>query len=408
MQGLSRIVMLLLLAPLAFLSAADAPIDPADLLAPPTTEPKPSDDAKPAEKSAEESATENKHPVPTADALKPATAAIKDLYKSEYASVKGRAALVSTLIDQALQTNDDPTTRYALLNEARELATVAKNVHAVLEVCEQFAAGYVGGSAADLKRTALGKISGVPVVTHLLKLLDTPTDPLANTAVGRWYASELQQWDRALPLLTKGSDASLAKAAAAELALTGKAAEQAAVADQWYDLGKRTPPLKESFWRHALGLYEEAKTKLSGLSVTIIEKRVAEIEEFLPLGPDIDFSSLSAGQWEKLKGKIITVEAGNGINVTSVMLKEGQKIRVVPHPTETWKIDDRGTVLKTTWKGGMAGRRAVGSLQCRVGEGIEQTPGVITGTGQLSLFPLTNRRLALSGSIRVKILPVTE
>lgn len=405
MSGLPRIMMLLVFAaPLAFLSAADAPINPDDLLAPPTAEPKPADEAKPAD----ESVAETRHPAPTADALKPAIAAIKDLYKIDYASVKGRAALVSTLIDQALQTNDDPTTRYALLNEARELAIVAKNVSLVLDVCEQVAAGYVGGSVADLKRAALGKMSGVPVVTHLLKLLDTPTDPLANTTVGRWYAGDLQQWERALPMLAKGSDASLAKAATAELAHSGKAADQVAVADQWYDLGKRTTTHKESFWRHALGLYEEAKPKLSGLSVTIIEKRVAEIEEFLPLGPDTDYSSLSAGQWEKLKGKIITVEAGNGVNVTSVTLKEGQKIRVVPHPTETWKIDDRGTVLKATWKGSMAGRRAVGSLQCRVGDGIEQTPGIITGTGTLVLFPLGFKRLELSGSIRVKVLPVTE
>ena len=190
MPSLSRVAMLLLVAaPLAFLSAADAPVDPVDLLAPPTesqtTEPKPADGAGLAAENAAENAAANKHPVPTADALKTANAAIKDLYKNDYASAKGRAALVSTLIDQALQTNDDPATRYALLIEARELATVAKNVPAVLEACDQMAAGYVGGSAADLKRAALGKISGVPVVTHLLKLLDTPTDPLANTTVGR-------------------------------------------------------------------------------------------------------------------------------------------------------------------------------------------------------------------------------
>jgi hypothetical protein len=401
MPGLSRIMLLIALAgTFSVVSAAEEPFDPADLLTtPPPAEVKPADDAKVAEA---------KLPVPDSDAVKTATAAIKDLYKSEYGTVKGRAALVSTLVDQALQTNDDPTTRYALLNEARELAIAAKNVAVVLEVCEQVAAAYAGPSATDLKRASLNRISSVAVVPHLQKLLDAPADSVACAAVGRWYAGEVQNWEHALPLLAKGSDPSLAKAATAELALTGKAAEQAAVADQWYDFGKRTPAVKESFWRHALGLYEEAKPKLSGLSVTIIDKRVTEIEEFLPLGPDINFASLSAGQWEKLKGKIITVEAGNGINATSVTLKEGQKIRVVPHPTETWKIDDRGNVLKTTWKGGMAGRRAAGSLQCRVGDGIEQSPGIISGTGQLSLFALGNRKLSISGTIRVKILPVTE
>jgi hypothetical protein len=409
MSGWSRFILALAVAtPLAVCPAAEEPLDPTDLLTPPSTEPKAPpgqaiDDAK-----ADAKAEEAKPPIPAADALKSTTAAIKDLYQKEYATIKGRAALVSTLIDQALQTNDDPAMRYALLVEARDLAVVAKNVAAALEACEQLAAGFSGPSVVELKRATLGRISGVTVVPQLIKLLDHPADPVACAAVGRWYAAEPQQWDKALPLLVKGSDQTLAKAATAELALTGKATDQVAVADQWYEFGKRTPLVKESFWRHALGLYDEAKPRLSGLSVTIVEKRIAEIEEFLPLGPDIDYNSLSAGQWEKLKGKIITVDAGRGINATSVMLSDGQKIRVVPHPTETWKIDDRGTVLKTTWKGGMTGRRASGSLQCRVGEGIEQSPGIIAGIGQLSLFALGNRRLVITGTIRVKIIPVTD
>jgi hypothetical protein len=402
MPGSLRIALLLMAIPLGMLSAGEQPFDPADLLTPPASEPKATADGAAADTA--------RQPLPAADALKAATAAIKDLYKGEYATPKSRAALVSTLVDQALQTNDDPAMRYALLNEARELAITAKSVAPLLEICEQIAAGYAGDTATDLKRAALGRVSGVSVTSHLIKLLDAPDDAFANTAVGRWYANEVQQWERALPHLIKGSDQTLAKAANAELALTdaSKPADQTAVADQWYELGKRTITLKESFWRHALGLYELAKPRLSGLNVTILEKRIAEIEDFLPLGPDIDFSSLSAGQWEKLKGKLITVDAGKGINATSITLTAGQKIRVVPHPTDTWKVDDRGNILTATWKGGMAGRRAVGSLQCRVGTGIEQTPGIITGTGQLSLFPLAMRRMVVSGTIRVKILPVTE
>lgn len=412
MSGLTRIVLLLAVAaPLALCPAADEPLDPTDLLTPPG-EAK-ATDAKPADGNAGDSKTddtksETKHPVPTADAVKASTAAIKELYKNEYATIKGRASLASTLVDQALQTNDDPTMRYALLSEARELAVVSKNVAIVLEACDQLSAGFSGPTVAELKRAVLTRVSGVAVVTHLLKLLDAPADPAANAAVGRWYAAEAQQWDKALPLMAKGSDVVLAKAATAELALTGKPADQVAVAEQWYDFGKKNAPVKASFWRHALGLYEDAKPRLSGLSTTLVEKRILEIEEFLPLGPDIDYATLSAGQWEKLKGKVITVDAGKGINVTSIMLSEGQKIRVVPHPTDTWKIDNRGDVLKTTWKGGMSGRRATGSLQCRVGDGIEQTPGIITGVGQLSLFALANRKMMVSGTIRVKILPVTD
>jgi hypothetical protein len=392
-------VLLVIAASATGLTGAEEALDPTDLLGQPTT---------PAETAPEKP----KDPLPAPDAVKQATATIKDLYKSEYATSKGRAALISTLVDQALQTNDDPTLRYALLHEARELAIAGKQVATVIDLCEQIAALHAGTTAVEQQRAALGRLSTVPVVPHLLKLLDQPQDGLANTAVGRWYATEMQQWDHALPLLTKGSDPTLAKVAATELALAGKpAAEQAALADQWYELGKRTTSAKEAYWRHALGHYEQAKGRLSGLSVTVIEKRIIEIEAFLPLGPDTDYNALSAGQWDKLKGKVFTIDAAKGITTTTVVLAPGQQVRVVPHPTDTWKVQDtRDNVsLQTTWKGGMSGRRATGSLQCRVGTGIEQTPGVVTGSGPLTLFPLVGaRRFVVTGSIRVKVLPVTE
>lgn len=371
-----------------------APADPTDLLTPP--------------------AEVMKTPMPDADALKRALAAIKELYAAEYASAKSRVTLIQTLIDQALQTNDDPATRYALLHEARELAIAAKEVNMVLTVSEQLAKGFEGPDAAAQQRASLLRISGVAVVPPLLKLLDAPGDPTASGVVGRWYANEVQDWEHALPLLAQGGDALIAKAAAAELLAPAKPAEQTAVADQWYDLGKRSTTVRESFWRHALGLYDHAKTSLTGLSLAVVEKRMAEIEAILPLGPDIDYTHLSAGQWDRLKGKIITVDAARGINPTTITLSEGQKIRVVPHPTDTWKVsDNRGVDQQTTWKGGMQGRRAVGSLQCVVGTGIEQTPGIISGVGQLTLFALTppggpRKRVTMSGTIRVKILPVTD
>lgn len=376
------------LAPLA--TAADAETqDPVDLL----TTPPPKDE------------------VPAPEALKSALAGLKDLYQAEYATPKTRAALVPTLTDQALQTENDPAMRYALLHEARELAIGAKDVAAVISLCEQIAKLYRGPNADEQQRSVLPRVSSVPVVASLLRLLDAPGDAYANGVVGRWYANEVQDWERALPLMVQGSDTILAKAAAAELAAPTKAPERSAIADQWYDLGKRTSALKESFWRHALGIYEAAKTGLTGVSLAVIEKRIAEIDAFLPLGPDVDYTKLTAGQWEKLKGKLVSVDAERGLVPAGVTLSAGQKVRVVPHPTETWKVtDNRGVVTQTTWKGGMAGRRALGSLQCTVGDGTEQAPGIVTGTGVLTLFALVPnvRRFQVSGTIRVKILPVAE
>lgn len=352
-----------------------------------------------------------KDEVPAPEALKSALAGLKGLYQAEYATSKTRAALVTTLTDQALQTENDPAVRYALLHEARELAIAAKDVPTVISLCEQIAKSYRGPNAEEQQRTVLPRVSSVPVVASLLRLLDAPTDAYASGVVGRWYANDVQDWTRALPLMAQGSDSILAKAAAAELAAPTKATERTAVADQWYDLGKRTSVLKESFWRHALGMYETAKIELTGVSLAVIEKRIAEIDAFLPLGPDVDYTKLTAGQWEKLKAKVVSVDASRGLVPAGITLSAGQKIRVVPHPTETWKItDNRGGTTQTTWQGGMAGRRALGSLQCTVGDGPEQTPGVLTGTGVVTLFALVPnaRRFQVAGIIRVKILPVTE
>lgn len=352
-----------------------------------------------------------KQEVPAPEAHKTALAGIKDLYQSEYATAKSRAALVATLHDQALQTENDPAMRYALLHEARELAIGAKDVATVIILCEQLAKSYRGPDAAEQQRAVLPRVSSVPVVASLIRLLDAPGDAYASGVVGRWYANEVQDWERALPLMALGSDTILARAAAAELAAPTKVAERLAVADQWFDQGKRTSAVKESFWRHALVLYEAAKSDLTGVSLAVVEKRIAEIETFLPLGPDVDYTKLTAGQWDKLKGKVVSVDAERGLVPAGVTLGAGQKVRIVPHPTETWKItDNRGVVTQTTWKGGMAGRRALGSLQCTVGGGTEQTPGIISGTGVVTLFALVPnaRRFQVSGTIRVKILPVTE
>ncbi len=351
-----------------------------------------------------------KAPAPDVEALKRSLAAIKELHLAEYATPKARAALIPTLIDQALQNQEDPGARYALLHEARELAIAAKEVDTVVALCEQLAQAYQGPDVTSHLRTCLGRITGVAVVPALLKLLDVPSDPAANAVVGRWYANEVQDWQRALPLLAQGNDAATAKVAANELLAPAKASERMALADQWYDLGKRTTTMRESFWRHALGLYDGAKAELTGLNLALAEKRMAEIEATLPLGADLDYSHLSAGQWERLKGRIVSVDAERGINPTAITLSEGQRVRVVPHPTETWKVSDsRGINQQTTWKGGMAGRRAAGSLQCVVGKGLEQSPGIVSGSGQLMLFPLVpGKRFSVTGTIRVKIIPISD
>jgi hypothetical protein len=280
----------------------------------------------------------------------------------------------------------------------------------VLQLTEEIANAYEGVQVIEEKKQQLTKIKGASITTSLIKVLDEPEDPAANAAVGRWLATSEQEWDMALPYLAKGSDAQFAVIAQAELAQKILATEFVAVADQWYDLGKRNSYLKESIWRHALSIYETVRPQLTGLMAAVVDKRLVELVEYLPLGPDTNYDKLTVSQWGKLKGTIIPVDAARHQINTGISLKDGQQLRLVPHPTDTWRISDgRDITIDTTYKGqSMRKNGSVGELACTVGNGKEQQAGIITGIGEIVLYPSLprGRNIISSGIIRVKILPV--
>ncbi len=379
------------------------------------------------------SAANTKIKPPDAETVTSLTTKIKELYKASYANSKGRTGLVDIMIAQAEKSDQDTASRYVLLTEARELAVGVRHVFAVMSLCEQLATTFTGPTNVEQQRQHLARISGIPVVPALLKLFDQPDDAAACTVAGRWFAVDVQAWDRALPLLVKSNDAPLNKAATQELASNSRSIEQLSIADQWYDIGKRaSSATKESFWRHALEWYSKGTTGLSGAAIATATKRISEIEEFLPLGPDADYSKISPGQWEKLKGAIFTVDSNRGRMQTNVVLSEGHSVRVVPHPTETWSYSDgRSPVAQTTWKGASILAGDIGALRCVVGTDEDKPPGIITGTGPLMLFAQRPQPPAaagggggrggrggglaafaamaatMNGSIRVKVIPLT-
>jgi hypothetical protein len=372
--------------------------------------------------SSTEPATSKVNP-PDADTLKSLTSKIKDLYKSSYANSKERDKLIDTLSDQAEQDSADAASRFAFLTEAREIAVGIRDVYTVITVCDKIADNYNGPSESDQLREFLPRITGMPITVALLTLLDHENDAVACGVVGRWYAVDIQDWEHALPLLAKCNDPTLVKAANQELAPHTRSLEQLSIADQWYDLGKRSAPTKESFWRHALQWYEKGNSGLTGTIAATTLKHISEIEDFLPLGPNTDFSKLTSGQWEKLKGKTISVDGNRGPITTNIILSEGHPVRVVPHPSETWAITEgRASAFNTNWKGTSSRRNgSLGSLRCAVGNDKDQAPGIISGVGPLVLFAQhgqnSNRNnkgrikdslISINGTIRVKVIPVAE
>ncbi len=355
----------------------------------------------------------NRAAQPTAEAAKTAIASLKSLFPEDYAKTKpaARADFAAKLLTQAEGANDDPLMRFALLSEARDLAIAAKAPATVLNACDRLAASYEGIDAQAAKKAALGKLTTLPVTAHLLKLLDTPADPEANLAAGRWFATDGDEFAVALPLLAKGSDPAIAKAATMETANPAGTTEQNAMGDQWYELGRKTSTLKEVAWRRAQHWYRLALPGLKGISATVIDKRLAEITAYLPLGPDTDWDNLTVAQWDKVKAPVFSVEAAVDRNSTGLRLVPGIRYRVIPHPTDTWHLSaNRGINLDTTAKGDRHGRRSVGSMACAVGNGSEQEPGIITGDGLLYLFANAPRGkiAAHKGAIRVKVMQLAD
>lgn len=350
---------------------------------------------------------------PTAEAAKAAIASLKTLFPEDYAKTRpaARAEFAAKLLKQADSAHDDPLMRFALLSEARDLATIAKAPATVLNACDRLAASYDGIDAMTAKKSALGRLTNLPVTPHLLKLLDSPADPEANLAAGRWFATDGDEFAIALPLLTKGSDPALAKAATMELANPAGTTEQNTMADHWYELGRKPSTMKDVAWRRAQHWYHLALPGLKGISATVCDKRLAEITAYLPLGPDTDWDNLTTAQWDKVKAPVFSVEAAVDRNSTGLRLVPGVRYRVIPHPTDTWHLSaNRGINLDTTAKGERQGRRSIGSMTCVVGNGTEQEPGIITGDGLLYLFANAPRGkiAAHKGAIRVKVIALAE
>src|SRR5438876_7307597 len=111
---------------------------------------------------------DKKLPVPDASAQKQAEKLIRDIFKDDYAK-KGlaeRTALARKMLDQAIETKDDPTSRYVLLREARDLAGQSAELDLAFKAVDQIAADFEG-EVVSMK---------VAVVSSAAKAAKTPEE----------------------------------------------------------------------------------------------------------------------------------------------------------------------------------------------------------------------------------------
>ncbi len=264
----------------------------------------------------------------------------KEIARAETAEQK--SALVKSLLAQAEATTDDAAARFALYRIAIESAPDALTAMSIIdEVAEHFDFNALSAKSATVvkmsksARTAeehkavaaaadnlidayvdkdnfdaalkLGEIAydaakksrdtdlirvvrarnddnmklqqAFAKVQTSLALLETdPTEPTANTTVGKYKCLAKGDWEDGLPLLALGNDPSLKELAIRELKSPTAGEGQMALADGWYDLAQaEAGPTKDRMLHRAAIWYAEAKPNLTGLLKTKVEKRLSEL-----------------------------------------------------------------------------------------------------------------------------------
>ena len=333
--------------------------------------------------------------VPGAEALKTATASIKDTFKSEFAATHHheRLLLVAKLIAQATATSDDANMRYALLDQARELAISAADANDLLAVCDQLAAGFSGFDAATLKKAALARIHSLPAAPAMIRLLTAPDDADANTIVGRYYGIDLQQWPTALPLLARGGDAGLKKLATMELSAPTAADHQAEIGDGWYGEAKKgNEASRDVLYARALHWYEQAEGALTGMSKTAVGKHILEIKGLILMNGITDWDNLTQTQWDRIRSPVFEVAMSKPRNDVPAQLIPDYPARILASPGDSWHISAMGQDEAVTAKGDA--QRTIASFQAgelvmELGTGMPSRLAELTQAMPLNLMAAT-------------------
>jgi len=134
------------------------------------------------------------------------------------------------------------------------------------------------------------------------RLKTDPSDAEANLELGKYFALLKGKWERALPLLAKGSNEVLKAQAAKDLARPTESREQLALADGWWDLAaQEKEPSRLHLQIRARFWYEKAVLGLAGLNRTKALRRADQISARLE-GTPVAGSAGPVGEIREFKG----------------------------------------------------------------------------------------------------------
>ncbi len=110
-------------------------------------------------------------------------------------------------------------------------------------------------------------------------LADDPNDSEANLAVGEYYCFVKGKWEDGLPMLSRGSDLSLAHLAKRDLSRPDDSREKVDLADNWWERASRSGKSRKAMRLRAVHWYEQALPELSpGLERVKAEVRIRQLE----------------------------------------------------------------------------------------------------------------------------------
>ncbi len=370
-------------------------------------------------------------PFPAEAERKPALDQVRALYAADYAqrTEAGRRHLAAKLLREAARNQSDPVAKAAILAEACKVALDGGDFLMVLSTVDAECVDFTGLDALAEKQAWLKKASAKVVPTAIATLLISPLDPPANLVVGKYCALELGRLDVAVPLLALGTDLTLRAVAENDLAAPDEGLGAAVTGDGWYQLVKSGTGTAERFaWlRRAQHWYLKAKPTVDGLVRKRVDTRLAEIDKVLPLDLDkLDWKALTPTQWDKLKGITCVVPLRVARSGPFAQLTAGQTLRVVPHPSDQWTLENRNGKFTSTWTGLTPQRPKpnspppvplprpthrgffAGELLVQVGDNALQRAGLCEGPGALWLVPNRSVAATSDGEIRVKLIPVDD
>jgi hypothetical protein len=202
------------------------------------------------------------------DSYKLKGAAISQAVGSATTSKQRRAIAASalSLIDVAIDRDD-----FSAANYLGKLAVKAATASGDLKLATTVAA-----RNRNVKKLAHAYQKVEPA---LATIQTVPTDPDANLILGRYHCFLKGDWAKGLPMLALGGDADSKRLAAQELRGV-PASDEVALADAWWELGKKeSDPAKSQIQLHAAAWYRRALPRLSGLTKIKVAKRVAQVAD---------------------------------------------------------------------------------------------------------------------------------